>query len=210
MISLGFLPFFDEMYAPLIDLLSNRATIQRAKTAQAAMKQLGGGVASPEAILVTDAALAKEASHAPIWDAVLDYVRKGGTAVVMGHFSSFVPPLEIAPFFEKAGLPWKSGDYHRTDTELNRSAVGDLADQLPLKYSQKALSIDNVDPGDIWYSSSPNSVVQSMVFPPTNAHRPGQAAAALARVGEGRLGYLGDVNAEKSSNAVVLAMCGLL
>lgn len=160
---------------------------------------------SPLAVLVTDAALANEAANAPVWDAILAYVRRGGTAVVMGHFSTFA--------YRDRGLPWESGAYHRTKTVLNRSAPTlepEAAARLPRGYSQKAHSVDKVAPGDIWYGSAPDSVVQSVVFPPDNAHRPGQAAAALARVGEGRLGYLGDVNAEPESNAVVLAMCGLL
>jgi hypothetical protein len=37
-----------------------------------------------------------------------------------------------------------------------------------------------------------------------------QAPVALSKVGEGRLGYVGDVNAEEGSVTVVLALCGLL
>lgn len=41
-----------------------------------------------------------------------------------------------------------------------------MADQLPRKYSQKALAVDNAVPSDIWYGSSPDSVVQPVVFAP--------------------------------------------
>lgn len=36
-----------------------------------------------------------------------------------------------------------------------------------------------------------------------------QAAAAMAPLGAGKLGYVGDVNAEEGTDAVILAMCGL-
>ena len=42
-----------------------------------------------------------------------------------------------------------------------------------------------------------------------NAHNPGESAVLLARVGKGKLGYIGDVKGEKGSEAVVLVMCGL-
>lgn len=215
LVSLELQPFFDESYATLLDALHSKTTVQRAKTAQGAIRQLTGGGSVPiQAVLVTDAALVNDAAHTPVWDAVLKYVRTGGTAIIMGHFSSFAHTAKLSSFFNRAGLEWKSGDYLRTETGLNRAAVGDMADRLPQKYSQKALSVDNVIPGDVWYASDPDSMNQSFVFAvingPSSGHRPGQAAVALAKVGEGKLGYLGDVNAEDESNTVVLAMCGLL
>lgn len=33
-------------------------------------------------------------------------------------------------------------------------------------------------------------------------------SVALAKIGNGKLGYVGDVNGEEGSDAVVLAMCG--
>lgn len=210
LVSLDLQPFFDEQYAQLINDLSTKADIQRVKGSGSALSRISGE-SPPAAILITDAALSNEKSKAPVWDAVLNYVRQGGTAVVMGHFSSFAQPLKIGPFFQKAGLPWESGDYHRTDTALNPSVVPEgMAERLPREYSQKALAVKNVAPGDVWYAAKPDSVIQSAVFSPDNAHRPGQAAVAMAKVGEGKLGYLGDVNAESESQTVVLAMCGLM
>lgn len=36
-----------------------------------------------------------------------------------------------------------------------------------------------------------------------------ESPVACASVGQGKLGYLGDVNAERESGDVILAMCGL-
>ena len=129
----------------------------------------------------------------------------------MGLFASFVQQSSLKPFFSRAGLDWESGCYHRTTLALNQSAVGAAnAKKLPQRYSQKAVFVKNVIPGDMWYKTDGDSVVQSMVFPPTSVNTVGETAVALAKVGTGKLGYIGDVNAEEGSNAAILAMCGLL
>lgn len=202
LLSLELQPFFDEGYTRLIDVLSNKAAIQRVQKRASAINRITGNgeEAKPiAAILVTDAALVNNNANAPVWDAVLDYVRNGGIAIIMGHFASFARIDKLGSFFQKAGLPWDRGSYQRTDTVLNRSVVGDLAERLPQRYTQKALAVKNVAQQDIWYASAPE-----------DGHEPDEAAVALAKVGEGRLAYVGDVNGEAGSDDVVLAMCGLL
>lgn len=44
----------------------------------------------------------------------------------------------------------------------------------------------------------------------TESETSDEATVVFAKVGLGRLGYIGDVNGEESSDTVVLAMCGLL
>ena len=51
------------------------------------------------------------------------------------------------------------------------------------------------------------TVVESQVFPPTSTHIEGETAVALASIERGKLGYVGDANAEKGSDAAILAMC---
>ena len=62
----------------------------------------------------------------------------------------------------------------------------------------------------MWYKTDDESEAHSMVAPPTTGKVAGETAVALVKVGEGKLSHVGDVNAEDGSNAVVLAMCGLL
>ncbi|KAF7301006.1 Triacylglycerol lipase [Mycena indigotica] len=208
LVSFEFMEFFDDTYKPLIEALSEKAAVQRVKTANPAIRTLEQ---DPKAVLITDGGIANElGKYGRVWDAILAYVRRGGTAIVMGHFSSFVKPDNIKPFFAKAGLSWERGSYHRTTTTLNRTNAGPMADKLPASYSQKALSVSKVDPAHVWYASTAESVVESHVFAPTSAHTPSEAAVALAVVGDGKLAYLGDVNAEDGSNDAVLAMCGFL
>jgi hypothetical protein len=208
-ISLHKQPWFDEMYAPLLTALTSNTEFQRAENSTEARRFIAQ-TPKPSAVLITDEALTLRKNNA-VWEAVLEYVRGGGTAVIMGHFPSFVRPNDLKPFFSRGGLNWEPGSYHRTTLALNQAAVGVAnAIKLPLKYSQKAVFVKNVIPGDMWYKTDDDSVVESMVFPPTSVNTVGETAVALAKVGAGKLGYIGDVNAEGESNAVIFAMCGLL
>jgi hypothetical protein len=196
LISLNLQPWFDETYGPLIDKICAKAITQRVKTPNGVRHVLSEN--KPSAILITDEALTTR-KHAQVWDTVLNYVREGGTAVCMGHFPNFVNFRDIKPFFAKAGLPWDLGAYHRAMVGLSQDAVGNgLAASLPACYSQKALFLKNVEDAAAWYR--PSEDIGSLMA---------ETAVALAKVGEGKLGYVGDVNQEEGSNAVVLAMCGL-
>ncbi|KAL2888495.1 triacylglycerol lipase [Ceratocystis lukuohia] len=208
LISLNSQSYFDDMYGSLLGQLRSKASLQQIKQADSAIKLLSEQPRLSAAIITDEALTETKNSH--VYEAVLQYVRQGGTAVIMGHFSSYVRPLEMKPFFMKAGLPWEAGSYYRTTHFLNRDVVtGDLATKLPPQYSQKALFVKNVESAHALYQTSDDSVVESRVFAPRSAKVVGEAAVAFADIGCGKLGYLGDVNAEEESDAVILAMCGL-
>ncbi|KAL6881654.1 ribonuclease H-like protein [Trichoderma longibrachiatum] len=207
-VSLNRLSFFDSMYDSLLSKLRADSTFQRVEDGPSAIRMLLEEP-RPDAVLVTDEALTLK-KNAAVWDAVLKYIRRGGTAVCMGHFSCFTSPMSIKPFFAKAGLDWSSASYHRTTLVLNAQAVGtSLASRLPPAYSQKAVFLKQAKPSDAWYVTNKDSVLESLVFGAENAHTPGESPVLLARVAGGKLGYVGDVNGEEGSEAVVLAMCGL-
>lgn len=207
LISLNFIPLFDETYKPLLEALTRDTHIQRVKHADSAIRRLSEGT-PPMAVLVTDEALAND-ENSRVWEAVLQYVRQGGRCVVMGHFASFVPQLKIKPFFEKAGLEWEVGSYTKETCVINKEAVEHgLAVLLPASYTQQAVFVKNVALEEAWFATEEGeSVVR--VRPPKSAETKGEAPIALAQVGEGKLGYVGDVNGEQGSDAVILAMCGL-
>ena len=79
---------------------------------------------------------------------------------------------------------------------------------LPAEYSQKAVFLKNVAKEAAVYLPSGSSRTQSLVFPPAQVDCE-QTPVVFAHIGEGWLGYVGDVNNEAESQAVVLAMCGL-
>lgn len=162
------------------------------------------------AILVTDEALTLK-KNTPVWEAVLCCVDRGSTAILMGQFSSFTSKDKASSFFAKAGLPWEMADYVRITVTTNPLVTGnENARKLPASYSEKAVFLKNVACWDSWYTTTETSVVESAVFAPENSHLPGASANVLTRFGDGRLGYIGDVNSEEETDAVILAMCGIL
>lgn len=143
---------------------------------------------------------------------VISYVENGGLAIAGLHFPNFVRPDEFDHFFASAlELPWKSGDYHRTEFEFNRSCVlpqGVKATSLPGPYSMKTLHIKGARTHEKIFVPVRNARTQSLVFPPTPVD-PTQAAVTGAKIGNGYVVYCGDVNAEEGSDKVILSLCGL-
>ncbi|KAI1760760.1 triacylglycerol lipase [Hypoxylon sp. FL1150] len=207
LVSLNLASFFDESYAGLLSQFMSKATVQRIEERDSAIRRLSEAP-RPSTVLVTDEALTWE-ENASVWEAVLQYVRQGGTAVVMGHFPNFAWLDHVKPFFSKAGLPWETATYRNRTVVLNRDAVGDsLAAHLPQRYSQKFLSLKNVALADAWYVAEEYED-EDVMSTPTNANATEGLPVVLARVGDGKLGYIGDVNPGEEFTAVVLAMCGL-
>lgn len=58
-------------------------------------------------------------------------------------------------------------------------------------------------------SRNDSSRTESLVLPPERVQDLQQTPIALTNMGRGKLGYVGDVNGEEGTDAVVLAMCGL-
>lgn len=79
---------------------------------------------------------------------------------------------------------------------------------LPNKYSQKAVFLKNVASDDSVYRPSSDSLTQSLVFAPELAN-PNETAVAFKKVGEGWISYIGDVNNERGSQAVILSILEL-
>ncbi|KAL7930091.1 hypothetical protein V8C35DRAFT_314088 [Trichoderma chlorosporum] len=97
-ISLNRQSWFDEMYAPLLTAIKAKADFERAEDASSAVRLLSQEAQpQPSAVLITDEALSL-ANNARVWEAVIKYIRRGGTAVITGHFSAFVRPNSLKPF----------------------------------------------------------------------------------------------------------------
>ncbi|OTA58352.1 hypothetical protein K449DRAFT_415824 [Hypoxylon sp. EC38] len=181
---------FNDIYASLISRITAKAKMDRATTQQAALDMLTQNP-PPSVIFVTDAGVANLMG---VWERVIDCLRGGSTVVLAASFSSFVSEGQFNRCFNKIGLPWKRGGYYRTNVSLRPGVVDDrLKEQLLPSYSQKAVYVQRVSRSDVWYAGKQDEV-----------------AVAFTKVGNGMLGYVGDVNGENGSEAVVLAMLGLL
>ncbi|KAI1136090.1 hypothetical protein F5Y05DRAFT_123773 [Hypoxylon sp. FL0543] len=181
---------FNDLYASLISRITAKAKMDRATTEKAALDMLTRNP-PPSVIFVADAGAAH---FMKVWERVIDCLRGGSTVVLAANFSSFVSEGQFKRCFGKIGLPWERGGYHRTDVSLRPTVVDDrLKERLLPTYSQKALYVSGVARSDVWYAGDQDEV-----------------AVAFTKVGNGMLGYVGDVNGEDGSEAVVLAMLGLL
>ncbi|KAI1196795.1 hypothetical protein F5X97DRAFT_203174 [Nemania serpens] len=181
---------FNDLYASLISKITTKAKMDRATTQKAALDMLTQNP-PPSLILVADAGVVHLMK---VWEHVIDCLRGGSTVVLAATFSSFVNEGQFTRCFAKVGLPWKRGGYYRTDVSLRHGVVDNrLKKQLFPTYSQKALYVKGVAASDVWYAGERDEV-----------------AVAFTKVGSGMLGYVGDVNGEDGSEAVVLAMLGLL
>ena len=203
LLSLNMLPWFDRMYEDFMHKLCEKATVHRVMEPIPAIRVLTQNF---KAVLVTDEALTTT-KHALVWQAILEYVRAGGTAICMGMFSSYA--RNMGRFFEKAGLRWDQGEEHRITVFLNKGRVPqDVQQILPASYRLQAVFLTFVSPAQAWYRPTEKYIQETQVAE-AGAVSSYEYPVAMAKIGDGNLGYVGDVGAEAGSDSVILAMCGL-
>ncbi|KAH7304688.1 hypothetical protein B0I35DRAFT_444750 [Stachybotrys elegans] len=181
----------NELLRGLVSQVTAKVSLEWATTQESALSLLTQRQPL-SVILITDAALTRRRK---VWDAVIDQILQGATAVITGFFSTMSTSGEFDRFFARLGLPWEKGSYYRATMQLNRNAVDHrVACHLPFSCNQKVVYVKNVDSSAVWYTDGSSS----------------EAGIAFAQVGKGRLGYIGDVNFQQESHIIALAMCGLL
>ncbi|RSL63356.1 hypothetical protein CEP53_004431 [Fusarium sp. AF-6] len=184
---------FDTNFKSLVSELKSKAKMERATSSKAALTILGQK-APPSIILVADGGVARD------WEvrtAVINHLRRGARVVLAGCFSSRLAPEWIDKLFSLMGLPWRTAGLRRqAQVNLTSAYLGDyLLSRLTPSYNQKALFLRHISKDQVWY---------------TDPRGLNDVAVAWADVGLGKLGYIGDVNGEEPSIAVVLGLCGLL
>jgi len=151
-----------------------------------------------------------ESKNSEVFSSLIGWVNAGGIAVTGSLFPTLASPLKLDRFFKKWGLPWKMGDYHRTTFLLNRSnrQLSSHSANLMTSYSMKAVHLKGVKAEDVLYAPTEDSRVESHVFGPSKVNL-SHVPVAYTRIGDGFLGYIGDVNAEEESTPVILTMLRL-
>ena len=128
------------------------------------------------------------------------------------NFSNHFPLSSGRTFFGAWGLPWDLGSYHRTTFAVNPDGVPAPLDATTLfpTASMKALHVKGAREHAV-YLPTAESRVQSHVFAPEpiTGDLADEGPAVFARVGEGYLGYVGDVNGDQGSTRIVIEMCGV-
>lgn len=162
----------------------------------------------PTVILATHGSITAK-RHKALQTELASYVQAGGTLICCLNFSSFCRPPDLNTFMAAFNLPWKSGDYHRTDFVLNQAFKDRFGAErfakLQPAYSMKALHVQNAQSTSTIYGPTSASRTQSAVFPAEKVDL-AQSPAVLEKCGEGAVAYLGDVNGEEGTRALVLVM----
>ncbi|KAL1960504.1 hypothetical protein VTO42DRAFT_7803 [Malbranchea cinnamomea] len=196
-----------DMYKSLFTSLSKHASLKHAEKAREVVEHLN--YHHPNAVIVTDPGI-REPKNSTALAKLKEYLSNGGTAIFACMFSSFIRPPDFTAFFRtQFCLPWEFGDYCRTTVHLNPVAAANLKSthSLPKAYSQKAVFLRNAKVDEALYLPTSESRLESHVFPPERVSE-AQPAVGWAKVGNGWIGYVGDVNGEEGSNGVILGMCG--
>ncbi|KAL8344121.1 hypothetical protein RB601_004578 [Gaeumannomyces tritici] len=181
---------FDSVHGGLVTRLNSKTSVQRASSTQGALAKLGE-TPPPPIIFIADGAISRETK---LWQRVIDRLRGGATVILGGLFSSMTRPSDVERMFSMVGLPWKVGTYTRETTKLRKGVLDSTATAgLPVEYSQKAVFLQNVDKAARLYVREDKET---------------DVAVAFAKVENGRLAFIGDVNREEGSAKVIMAMCG--
>ena len=182
--------------APISSKHSNPALNSRKPRVAAEFVSLtSGGTVKPTAILITTSFFAED-KYSAIHQHVVQYARQGGVVVFCALFSSMISPPKMTEMWRSQwNLPWKSAGYDRWTFELNPERTHRLQNivSLPGAYSMKAVSLSGLS-------------TESSVYAVRAQAK--ESPAAFKPYGAGYVGYLGDVNAEVESTAVILGMCG--
>ncbi|KAL1683383.1 hypothetical protein EV122DRAFT_176769, partial [Schizophyllum commune] len=199
--------FWHDIHAHLLKDLRAKIAV-RQSTSKNEIREL---LASPDlaGVLVVDAGIARR-RNASLADELAAYAKRGGAVVIGGQFSNHITPSEMKALTQRFGLSWTMGDYHRTTHTRNaQNAIVQRNPSLPKSYSMKAVHIAGADPAAAMYGPTEDSKLQSMVFAPVKIDKLSEYPVVHARVGDGYLGFIGDVNGETESTHPVLAMLGL-
>jgi hypothetical protein len=181
------------MYPQLFPKILSRTTVHESITSEDALNYIGSGW--PNIILVSDPAIAKKENQ---WllDSIVDWVKHGCTLVCMGFFSSTTEYTQMdAIFRERFGLKWRAVEYTSHDVRLHHSLDETMIRRSSLvpEFQAKAVYLGHVPTSEIVYAGGSRNV----------------AYAAFARVGLGKVGYIGDVNFGEEPERLILAMCHL-
>ncbi|KAH7010666.1 uncharacterized protein B0I36DRAFT_257578, partial [Microdochium trichocladiopsis] len=191
----------------LLHSLASSSNVSWASTVHEALEHLDHE-APPQGILVANPAIVHP-KYDEVSTKLVAYVRKGGIVIHGGFFSADIRPDDLERYMQaKWALPWRAGSYYRTTLYLNEEALPRTTTGLLSSYSQKAVFLEDVDPSMAWYAISDRSVVESLA--PGSEINLLDTPVAFARFEDGWIGYLGDVDGEEGTVAVILKMFGLI
>jgi hypothetical protein len=122
-----------------------------------------------------------------------NYLARGGSIIFCCNSPGMTCAPDMNRVYESLGLPWRMGDYHRSDFTVNQSSVvGEAWRLFPAEFNVKAVRIANA------------TCEQSLFLEPDTA----SSSAVLARYGTagGYIAFFGDVNGEPETDMSIVAL----
>jgi hypothetical protein len=185
-----------QLYEQLLPKLLSRAVVHESLTVQDAHSYISSSW--PNFILVTDPIITEDTEESKqLLEEVVKFTKHGCTTILMGCFASAVEFGRLDQILkDDFGLRWRVSEYTKHDTTLHAMDENLIraVTLIPTFYA-KALYLSHVPMAEVVYSgrggADPN------------------AYAAYARIGLGKLGYIGDVNFTEEPERLILAMCHL-
>jgi hypothetical protein len=189
----GFSASSRQLYPQLFTKVLSRSAVHESLTADDALNYIGSGW--PSIIFLSDAAIAREENR-DLLEAATDWTRQGCTLLFMGFFAPAIGHDELNTIFkEHLNLKWRVAEYSSHDVRLHHTIDESMLRRTTLipAFQATAVYLTHVPANELVYAGGPQYL----------------AYAAFARVGLGKLGYIGDVNFGEEPERLILAMCHL-
>ncbi|KAJ8296369.1 hypothetical protein OF846_000753 [Rhodotorula toruloides] len=140
----------------------------------------------------------REEKAAALRAALRKYAEGGGRVILGGPLANYLPFNMIDGMLADLGVSWKSHGYHRTthsSTSATLSTPLCPATRRRVQPSRRPVLLKNVPAPDMVYHTTPESQVESLSMMLMQAKVTNlEVAVAMGKVGEGWLGWCGDVN----------------
>jgi hypothetical protein len=219
LISIEDMSWLGDMYSSFIAQLNSKSDLVEVNQVADAVQKINNG---PQAVLLFEPSLMNKkqrGKHQTLNDALVSYVRAGGTVVFGCQCSSHVRPPDLEWYFSTIwNLPWTAGNYARYDFQMDPGMEQIKRKNLPTAYNVKALQLKDVEPGDVVYHEhgEAHGLLTGMYragMIDFNPHGPNPGAnggpVIWKKYEDGYVGWTGDVNNEGGTQEITLRMCGL-
>lgn len=221
LVSLGFRSTHTEYWEGLLKRLNASAVVHRAvtpRTAKGLMRKL-----KPRAIIITDLGVLQP-ENAAVVDSLFSYARKGGIVVMGMVCNTDSSRAQMEFLFERFDLPWCIREGSNGMFLLNTDALqGIHIDKFPEDIFSQGSLIVNMDPENALYYPRAEMVrkgMRAICSPSVDDElrdtgssmipiEPDTSPAGWAKIGQGRLGFIGDGYGGGDITRLYLAMCGL-
>ena len=193
---------FQDAHADQISALQRFAEIKISRTAEDLIEQFSRP--NLHGIYITDRGIVQQV-NAHVLHKVEEYTTKhGGTVVIGGLFAGTAHPADFSALFSALGLPWTRGAYFRDKVVLNpmHPIATKYGRRLPGELSMKAVHVNSLNLEDGLYFGHAEASLKN--------ESPVLQVSVGDRKKRGRIGFIGDVNAEEGTETILLALFGLL